>query len=248
MLHFQEAGQGTPLVLLHAFPLAGEMWRSQLDALSDEFRVIVPDLLDGSFSIDDMAYAVMALLENLNLREPIILGGLSMGGYTSLSFARHFPQRLRALILCDTRAEADTEEAKANRDKMIALAEKEGSAAVVEQMIPKLLGETTKSTKATIVEEVRGIGLRQSPAAIASALRALRDRRDSLDVLPQIKVPTLVVVGEEDSITPLSAAQTLAQGIANAKLEIIAQAGHLSNIEQPDAFNGAVRNFIREFV
>lgn len=248
MLHFQEAGQGTPLVLLHAFPLSSEMWRPQLDAFSNEFRVIAPDLLDGSCSIDDMAIAVMALLEELDLRESVILGGLSMGGYTALAFARLFPKKLRALILCDTRAEADSEEAKANRDKMLALGESEGSAAIVEQMAPKLLGETTKNTKASLVEDVRELGLRQSPAAIASALRALRDRAESLDLLPQIQVPTLVIVGDEDTITPLAAAQTLAQNIHGAKLVVIPQSGHLSNIEQPEIFNSAVRDFLRRLL
>ena len=187
----------------------------------------------------------MALVQQLQIKEPIILGGLSMGGYTALAFARLFPESLRALILCDTRAEADTEEGKAGRDKMIASAQSEGAAPVVEQMLPKLLGETTRKDHADVMESVRTLALKQTPTAIANALRALRDRPDSLDLLPQIKVPTLVVVGEEDTITPLSMAQTLADKIPNAELAIIPRAGHLSNIEQPETFNRVVREFCR---
>ena len=254
MLHFQQSGQGTPLVLLHAFPLSSELWRPQLETLSDELRVIAPDLpgfgaspdFEGTPSVEIMAQSVMALLEHLNLNEPVILGGLSMGGYAALAFARLFPASLRALILCDTRAEADTPEGKANRDKLIALAQSEGGAAVVEQMTPKLLGESTQNSRPDVGKTVKQLGLAQSDAAIANALRALRDRADSLDLLPQIQVPTLVIVGEEDGITPLTAAQTMAQNIRGAKLVVIPQAGHLSNIEQPEIFNGAVRDFVRE--
>lgn len=256
-LHFQEVGQGdtqnAPLVLLHAFPLPSELWRSQLETLSQEFRVIAPDLpgfgnspdFADDPSIDHMANSVMALLQQLHIEEPIILGGLSMGGYTALAFARLFPESLRALILCDTRAEADTNEGKAGRDKMIALAESEGAMPVIEQMLPKLLGETTQKERAEVVQTVRALASQQSPKAIINALRALRDRSDSLDLLPQITVPTLVIVGEEDSITPVSMSQTLADKIPGAKLEIIPQAGHLSNIEQPEIFNRIVLDFCK---
>lgn len=252
MLHFQEAGRGTPLVLLHAFPLSSELWRPQLEALQDEFRVVAPDLpgfgsspdFESLPGIEQAATSVMALLQSLKI-ERCVLGGLSMGGYTALSFARLFPEALCGLILADTRAEADTEEAKANRNKMIALVESEGGAPVVEQMLSKLLGETTQKQNPTVVEAVRQIGLSQSPSAIANALRALRDRNDSLDLLPQISVPALVIVGDEDVLTPPAAARTLAGNIPDAQLCIIPQAGHLSNREQPEPFNAAVRDFIR---
>lgn len=251
MLHFQEAGQGTPLILLHAFPLSSDLWRPQIETLSSNFRVIAPDLpgfgaspdFDGDPSVDHIANAVMALIEHLGIKEPVILGGLSMGGYTALAFARLFPESLRALILCDTRAEADTPEGKANRDKLIALVGNEGGGAVIEQMAPKLLGETSKNSRPEVVETAAQLGKAQTDLAIANALRALRDRPASLDLLPQIQVPTLVIVGDEDGITPLDAAQTLANNIPNAKLEVIPQAGHLSNIEQPENFNRIVREF-----
>ena len=187
----------------------------------------------------------MALLQQLHIEEPIILGGLSMGGYTALAFARLFPESLRALILCDTRAEADTEEGKAGRDKMIALAQSQGATPIVEQMLPKLLGETSQKERVNVMESVRTLALQQTPTGIVNALRALRDRPDSLDLLPQINVPVLVVVGEEDTITPVSMSQTLVDEIPNARLEIIPKAGHLSNIEQPEVFNRIVCDFCR---
>ena len=252
-LNFQEAGSGAPLILLHAFPLSSEMWRPQIDALSSDLRIIAPDLpgfgnspdFENDASIEHMANAVMALLQQLEITEKIILGGLSMGGYVALAFARLFPESLRALILCDTRAESDTEEGKANRNKMIATAQSEGSAPIVEQMLPKLLGETTQKEHKDTVKTIHKIASQQSATAIANALRALRDRPDSLDLLPQITVPTLVIVGDEDSITPLAMAQTLADNIPNTQLKIAHQAGHLSNIEQPERFNRVVRKFCK---
>jgi len=255
MLHFQEAGQGTPVILLHAFPLSSELWQPQMAAVPDGFRFIAPDLpgfgaspgFDEDPSIEHIANAVAGMLEHLGLRQPVILGGLSMGGYAALAFARLFPEWLRALILADTRAEADTPEGKQGRDKMIALAESEGAPAVVEQMLPKLLGETTQRERADVADTVRGIAAKQSATAIANALRALRDRPAALDLLPQIQVPALVVVGDEDTLTPPDMARTLASNIPNAKLEIIPRAGHLSNIEQPEEFNRALRDFLSEF-
>lgn len=252
-LHFQEAGSGTPLILLHAFPLNRAMWSDQIAALSSDFHVIAPDLpgcgqspgFESDPSIEHMANAVMALLTQLKIEEKVILGGLSMGGYTALAFARLFPESLRALILCDTRAEADTPEGKQGRDKMIATAQSEGSAPIIDQMVPKLLGETSLNGREDVVKTVQRIAARQSPIGIANALRALRDRPDSLDLLPQITVPTLVVVGEEDSITPLSMAQNLADNIPDTLLEIIPQAGHLSNLEQPEIFNEAMLKFCK---
>ncbi len=252
-LHFQEAGSGAPLVLLHAFPLSSELWRPQLDNLADELHVIAPELpgfgkspdFESDSSVEHMANAVMALLQQLNITEKIILGGLSMGGYTALAFARLFPESLRALILCDTRAEADNAEGKANRDKMIATAQSEGAAPIAAQMLPKLLGQTSQNERESVVNTVQNLALQQSPTAIANALRALRDRPDSLDLLGQITVPTLVIVGDEDTITPLAMAQTLADNIPQAQLKIIPQAGHLSNIEQPEEFNRAIRKFCR---
>jgi pimeloyl-ACP methyl ester carboxylesterase len=249
---YAEAGSSTPLVLLHAFPLSKAMWQPQLAALSDIARVLAVDLpgfggsrgFDGAPSIDAMADRVAQFLDALHISEPIVLGGLSMGGYVSLAFARRHANRLRALILADTKADADDETAKANRDKMIALVQQSGSSAVVDQMIPRLIGADTRSHNPEIVAGTRLIGAAQTPAGIAAALQAMRDRPDASPSLASIPVPTLVVVGAQDEVTPLAKAEALQRAISGAQLVTISGAGHLSSLEQPDAFNAAMRTFI----
>ena len=251
VMEYDDVGRGVPLVLLHAFPFARAMWRAQVEALQDVCRLIVPDLrgfggtgaFDGPPSVEQMADDVCALLDALNIREPVALGGLSMGGYVALAFARKYASRLRALILADTRAEGDTPEAKANRDKSIASAKTLTAAEFLEGMLPKLFSAETPARHPAAVEEARRIGAVQSPAGIVAALQALRDRPDSRFSLAAITVPTLVIVGRDDTLTPPSAAQTLAAGIRGAQLVTLDGAGHLSNLEQPDRFNQAVRAF-----
>lgn len=251
-LYCDDTGQGRPVVLLHGFPLDRRMWRPQVEALRAAYRVIVPDQrgfgnsppFDGPPSIDRMADDVAALLDALGITEPVAVGGLSMGGYVALAFARRHPQRLRALILADTRAEPDNAEGKANRDRLIAAAAEHGVAAVLDAMLPKLLGEPTRSQRPEVVEEIRQIAAAQSVAAIQDGLRALRDRPDATPTLGAIRVPALVLVGSEDVLTPPSMAQTLAQGIRGARLQIISGAGHLANLEKPAEFNAAVRAFL----
>lgn len=252
-VEYDAVGQGKPVVLLHAFPLSRAMWRPQVEALQGECRLLVPDLrgfggtspFPGTPSVEAMADDVAALLRALAIVEPVVVGGLSMGGYVALAFARRHAPRLRALILADTRAEPDTPEGKANRNQTIAFAQAHSAAEVIGSMLPKLLGEETRRDRPEVAEEVRRIAAAQSPAAIVAALQALRDRPDARPGLGAVRVPTLVVVGSEDTLTPPAMAQTLAAGMAGAQLVTIAGAGHLSNLEQPAAFNEAVRSFLR---
>jgi 3-oxoadipate enol-lactonase len=240
------------LVLLHAFPLSATMWKPQVDGL--ECRLILPDLrgFEGTSpfrdapSIDQMADDTAELLNGLAISEPVVLGGLSMGGYVALAFARRHPERLAGLILADTRAEADTPEAKANRETAIAFAKTHTPAEVIEGMIPRLLSPRTLEQRPEVRAEVIEIASRQSSDAIVAALQALRDRPDASPGLANIKVPTLVIVGEDDVLTPPAVAQSLAQRIARATLVTIPGAGHLSNMEQPDKFNDAVRAFLKD--
>jgi pimeloyl-ACP methyl ester carboxylesterase len=242
-----DRGSGPTVVLLHAFPLSRQMWEPQVATLSDRYRVVAPDLYgfgdtplpQGGWTVDSMADAVAGLVDG-----PVVLGGLSMGGYVALAFARRHPGRLRGLILADTKAEADGPEARAARDKMIALANEKGTAAVVDEMVPKLLGATTRKSRPEVEKEVRRIGSAQSAGGVAAALAALRDRPDATPGLGNIRVPTLVVVGVEDGVTPPDAARKLAAGIPGATLEEIPAAGHLSNLEDPAAFTAAVRRFL----
>jgi pimeloyl-ACP methyl ester carboxylesterase len=252
-VEYEEAGLGRPLVLLHAFPLSRVMWRPQFGELVRENRVLVPDLrgfggtspFAGPPALEQMVDDVAALLDALGVREPVALGGLSMGGYVALAFARRHAARLRALILADTRAEADSPEGKANRDRLIAFARGHTAADVVEQMLPKLLGDTTRARRQEVVEEVRRIGSAQTPDGIIGALEAMRDRPDSTPLLGQIAVPALVVVGAEDGLTPPALAQTLAAALPDGRLAVIEGAGHLASLEQPEAFNAAVGSFVQ---
>jgi 3-oxoadipate enol-lactonase len=241
-LSFDDLGQGRPLVLLHAFPLSREMFSPQ-HTLSDSCRLLLPDLpgFGGSpgspKSVEAMADAVAAFLDARAVG-PVVLGGVSMGGYVSLAFARKYGDRLAGLVLADTKAEPDDETAKAGRQKMIDLVHANGTKAVVEQMLPKLLA--TPGPK----EEVKRIASSQKPATVAAALAALRDRPDARPSLGEIKVPTLVIVGREDGLTPPAVAQALAEGIKGATLCEIDAAGHLANMERAGAFNDAVRAFL----
>jgi 3-oxoadipate enol-lactonase len=240
-----------PLVLLHAFPLSSEMWRPQVEALSGEFRVLTPDLPGFGVSapidpptIDGMADAVARFLDAQGVTEPVALGGLSMGGYVALAFARKYPQRLRALILADTRAEPDDAVGKANRDKMIAFAGDHTAADVIDQMLPKMLSDETRARRPEVVAEVRRIASAQSITGIIAALKSLRDRPDAGPSLANINVPTLVIVGSDDALTPPAMAQRLARDVGGAQLVTIAGAGHLSNLEKPVEFTDAVRKFL----
>ena len=260
-ISYLEAGDanaepGRTLVLLHAFPLAAEMWESQLRALPPGWRVIAPDLrgfgesapADPAHppSIDDYSEDVSALLDALAV-ERTVLAGLSMGGYAAFSFVRLQPQRVSGLVLADTRAEADSETARAGRDAMLEVLSNEGPIGVFERMLPGLLGQTTRRTKRATVEAVRALALSQPPNGIADGLRRLKSRPDSRPMLAAIAIPTLVVVGEEDQITTPDVARQLHEGIPGSRLAVIPKAGHLSNLEQPEAFNRALAEFLGLF-
>jgi pimeloyl-ACP methyl ester carboxylesterase len=253
-LAFGSAGDGPAVVLLHAFPYDRTLWRPQVEGLADGYRVVTVDLPGfgrtpvpaGGWTVDEAADAVADTLDGLGLTEPVVVGGLSMGGYVALAVARRHPQRLRGLILADTRAEPDGDEAKAGRAKTMELARAKGAEAVFEDAIPKQLCEVTRDGRPAVVAEARQIAGRQSVEGIVAALAALRDRPDARPGLADIRVPTLVLVGEHDAITPLAAAEVLAKGIAGARLEVLPAAGHLSNLETPAVFTSAVRAFLSE--
>jgi len=254
---FDDTGvNGKPvLVLLHAFPLSREMWKSQREALKIAARVITPDLrgfgetdgFEGSCSVEVMADDVIAMLDALNIKERVVVGGLSMGGYVALAFARKYEDRLRGLLLADTKAEPDDDTAKANRNKLIEFAKGAKPADVLQQMLPKMVSEETRERWPAVITEIERIASQQNIPGIVGALQAIRDRPDSVPGLVRIVHPTLVIVGEEDAITPPSAAQVLVEAIGGAKLEKIAGAGHLSNMEKPTEFNQAVQSWMTQF-
>lgn len=250
-LSWEEAGRGTPVVLLHAFPLNRKMWAPQAEALAGRCRVITPDfrghgesgVAEEDSTMERLAEDVRGLLDHLKL-ERVALGGLSMGGYVALAFVRRWPERVRALVLADTRAGADTEEGRKGRYETAALAEREGSAAIADLMVPKLLGPATLEHKPEVVAAVREMILEASPAGIAAALRGMAARPASFDLLPQIECPTLIVVGEQDGLTPPADSEAMAKAIPNSKLVKISEAGHLSGLEQPAIFNRSLEKFL----
>jgi pimeloyl-ACP methyl ester carboxylesterase len=249
---FLDAGKGPPVLLLHAFPLSSAMWRPQIEELQRDYRVVAPDFRGfgstpgfiGAPSVDQMADDAAALLDELKIQGPVVVSGLSMGGYVALAFARRHASRLRALILADTQAGADDAMAAANRDKMIDFASKNPSPAVIERMMPVALCAETIAKRPEVVGTVRRIASLQAPAGIVGALQALRDRPDATPGLKDIAVPTLVIVGREDAITPLAVAEKLTSNVRGARLVVLEKAGHLSNLEQPEGFNQVVRAFL----
>ena len=249
-----DVGNGLPVVLLHAFPLNRMMWEPQIAALFGECRCIVPDLRgfgdspkSGPYSMDVMADDVVALLDALQI-ERAVVGGLSMGGYVALNLLRRYRPRVRALLLADTRAPADTPEARLKRDELIAVARREGALAVAEKQITGLIGKSTREKQPELVDRIRGIMAGESVDGIVGALEAMKTRADSTALLASIDIPTLVVVGEEDVVTPPKEARAMHEQIRGSRLEIIPGAGHLSNIERPAAFNAALSDFVGSLI
>ena len=242
-----ESGSGQPLMLIHAFPLTADLWRPQLDAPPPGWRLVAPDVLGpDEASMDDYAARLEAIAGELGLdRSGLVLGGLSMGGYIIFALLRRAKLSVRGLVLADTRAEADTEEGRAGRKKMIALADAEGADGVAREMLPKLLGETTRRERPDAVSAIGELIRANHPSAITSAIAAMMARPDSAPLLPSITVPTLVVVGEEDVLTPPPNAEALARGIRGSRLVRIPKAGHLSSFERADLFTAELTGFLR---
>lgn len=239
-------GQGVPCVLLHAFPLDRRMFRDLAQRLTNRGRFILPDLRGfgesdpgAPFTIADLADDVAALLDELKL-ERAVVGGVSMGGYVALAFAARHPRRLAGLLLSDTKAAPDSDEARAARDQAAALVQAQGVAAYVEKQLPKLLAPAASPA---LRDEVRQF-CRQSPEGVIAGLAALRDRPDRRGELPAITCPTLVVVGTDDAVTPPAEAEAMATAISSAVLVEIPAAGHLANLEAPLPFAQAVSGFL----
>ena len=193
--------------------------------------------------MDDYAADTVDLLDALHI-EDAVLCGQSMGGYLALALVRHAPTYVRGLVLADTKSEADSPDALNARRSLLALVDSKGVEAVADAMIPKLLGATTREQRPAVVDRVRALILANSTASIAGGIRAMMSRPDSTPLLASIRVPTLVIVGEEDIVTPPANAESLHAAIPGAELARIARSGHLTNLEQPDAFNAVLARFL----
>jgi 3-oxoadipate enol-lactonase len=238
------------LILIHGFPLNARMWEPQLALAEHGWRVIAPQLrgFDGDSrapgqSVDDYAGDIFDLLDALHITDAVI-GGLSLGGYVAFAMFRYAARYFRGLVLADTRPQADTPEGIEARRKMLALVNEQGPGAVADEMIPKLLGETTSRNSPDVAARVRELILASSSAAVAGALTALMTRPDSTPLLESIHCPTVILVGEEDTVTPPALSQGMHQAIAGSELVTIPRAGHLANLEQPEAFNAALARFL----
>jgi pimeloyl-ACP methyl ester carboxylesterase len=252
-LAYTDTGVGRPIVLIHGYPFNRSLWNEQVAALSNSYRIIVPDLRGfgesdasiGPATMNRMAEDVAYLLDHLEIPRAVI-GGLSMGGYVTLAFYKQFPSRVRGLVLADTRAQADTEEAKQTRAQQAEKALSEGMAGIADAMLPKLLTPETVSKRPEIVKRVRDMMLKTKPEGAAAALLGMAEREDQTELLSRITAKTLIIVGAEDVITPVADSEKMHIAIAGSRLAVLESAGHVSNLERTGEFNDALMDFLRD--
>jgi len=240
------------LVLLHAFPLNARMWEPQFGLADRGWRIIAPEFaMDAvrlnatatTVTMDTYAGEVIDLLDALHVEDAVV-AGCSMGGYLAFALYRRAPNYIRGLLLADTRAQADAPEALQSRKKMLQLVADKGTPAVVDEMVPKLLGETTRKTRPEVVDRLKSIALSTSADAVAGMIRALMTRQDAMAVLSSIHFPTLIVVGDEDTLTPPAMSEQMHKAIAGSELAVLPKAGHLPNLEDSQDFNEVVARFL----
>src|SRR6266702_2340829 len=251
---YDDHGIGQPVLFLHAFPLNRSMWSGELVALltEDRYRLVAldwrgfgeSDITSDISTMEQLADDVAGLMDVLGMQDAILCG-LSMGGYVAFAFLRKYPQRLKGLILADTRPGADSAEGRANRENVARLALSQGTGAIADLQLPKLISEYTRQPHPEVEARIRQMINAATPQGIAAGSRGMAQRADSTDLLASISCPTLVLVGEQDVLTPPDVAQDYASKIANAQFVTLPKAGHLSNMEQPEAFVHAVSGFLR---
>jgi pimeloyl-ACP methyl ester carboxylesterase len=256
---YEDAGRGEPadassprmpVVLLHGFPFNRSLWREQWESLSETYRVVAPDLrghgeteVAATATMEEMAEDLAALLDGLKV-ERAVVGGVSMGGYVALAFLRAHPGRVVALVLVDTRAQADTDEGRRAREEAARRAEAFGMAPIADSMLPRLLAPATRERRPDVVARVREMILGMKPEGAAAVLRGMAARRDQTDLLEKIDVPTLVVVGSDDVIASPAEAEAMRARIRGARLVEIGDAGHVPCVERPGEFNRALAQFL----
>ncbi|MBK6627931.1 MAG: alpha/beta fold hydrolase [Flavobacteriales bacterium] len=242
------------LLLVHGFPQDATLWEGTAAALHERADVITPDLrgfgsdareVPSVLSMDVLAEDLADLLDQRGVHRAVI-GGLSMGGYVALAFAERWPQRVQALVLCNTRSTADTVEARQARLGTAETALTKGTAVIARGMMPKLLSRTTRRAQPGLAARVEAMMARQRPVAVAAAAMGMAARPDRTAVLQGLRVPVLIITGEEDDLMPLPTSQAMQEAATDARLRVIPGVGHLSNLERPDAFHRAVRDFLNE--
>lgn len=248
---YTDEGSGTPIVFIHGYPLNRGMWEAQVRGLSAGNRVITIDLRGHGesqapiwlASVDIYAADVKGLLDHLNIDRAVITG-FSMGGYVAFAFLRNYPERVRALVLADTRPQPDAPEGKAARFQSALTAQEKGPGAIAEAMIGRLVSQKTLDERQPLVAGIKAMMETTTVQGIAGDLMSMAERPDSVPMLASIAVPTLIVVGEADALTPVADSQLMASSIPGAKIEIIPGAGHLANMEEPEHFNRVVGDFV----
>jgi pimeloyl-ACP methyl ester carboxylesterase len=254
LLAFDALGTGPVVVLIHGFPLDRSMWSYQRSSIASTYRVILPDLRghgasavpDGIYTVDEMADDVLELLDALQINGPVVIGGLSMGGYVALSIAARHPERIKALMLMNTRASADLPEAARVREELATRVEASGDTKeVVAAMVPKLFTRNTFEHQPELVARMHDRMATTSPKAVAATLRGLAIRPDRIEALPSISVPTLIIAGADDALIPIEESESMARLIPGAKLVIIPEAGHMAPLENHQATDTALLGFLQ---
>ena len=250
-LYYETVGSGFPVVLLHPFPVHHEFWAAAATKLSTRYQLILPDLRahgrsevgNGAATMAKHAEDMLRLLEAEKVLQAVWVG-VSIGGYILFEFWRRHRQRVRALVLSNTRAEPDTEQGRSNRMKSIEDARLRGTAGFLDGQIPHLMGETTRRNRPNIVTRARKMMDMLTVEGLVALQRGLADRPGSVPTLSEINVETLVIAGEEDTLTPLLNAQMMQQHIRGAELSVIPKAGHYAALENPDEFGLVLRRFL----
>jgi 3-oxoadipate enol-lactonase len=250
-LHYEEWGSGPPLLLLHGFPFSLAIWSEVASRIGDAARVVAPDLRghgrsdkpEGPYTMEVLAQDVLGLADALGL-ESFVLGGHSMGGYVAFRVAAHVPERLRGLVLVATRAEADTEEAKARRRAAVERIQREGKAPFLEEFLAGLVSDRTRTDRPQVLEQARAVAEAVPEHVLVACLDGMRERRDSRELLTRVGVPALVVVGGADRVTPPEAARSMAEALPQARLVTVPDAGHLPMLEAPEVTAASLRAFL----
>lgn len=240
-----------PIVFLHGFPFSSDCWKSQVDFFSVERKVFAPDLRghgkapspQGPWMISHFSDDLKVMFEKYKIEKAVICG-LSMGGYIALDFIERYPDLVAGLVLCDTRADADSNEAKMKRYGSIQRIQKEGLEGFAEDFSKAVLGKRTLSIKPELKAYVKNIILSNQAESVAMTLGALASRKDFSDLLSKIKCPSLIIVGSDDTVTPIALSEAMQAKIAKSDLYLIEDAGHLSNLERPDDFNRRLQTFV----
>lgn len=248
---YVKSGAGPPVILLHAFPAHHAMWEPAAQVLASRYSVILPDLRghgdsgvgEGPATMAKHAADIARVCDQENVGRAVF-AGVSIGGYILFEFWRRFRGRVAGVALCDTRAQADSPESRANRLQVAADVLERGVEPFLDGLLPRLIGQTTQQTRPDRVAEARAMATKMSPEDISLVQRGMAERPDSVETLRTINVPTLVLVGEEDVVTPVADADFMRQAISGAQMKVIPRAGHFAVWEQPEEAGRLLRQFI----